>query len=208
MDKKIIYGIIAVVVIVAVFLYLNPAILKGNTDVTTEKDFKTLAQEKYNILKKNDLALETLADEKLLELSATNFDKAIKELNDNKASKNAALKDLSELYILFLEELKLRKELLLQQATIDKLSGVGVCANLETLDKALETNDTLYNAVLENNKKIEDYIAKHRTEAEDIELANYLEDEDEVFINYYELKDYILVMQENCVNLGEGYVNE
>ena len=141
-------------------------------------------------------------------MNVSNFDKAIQDLEEKKTSKDAALAELSDVYIAILQEMKYRKELLQYQATVDKLSGEGVCANIDTLDKALEANDNVYNAILENNNKIEDYAKNNEKENEEIGLEKYLEDEDEVFINYYELKDYILSMQENCINFGEGYVNE
>ncbi|MEK6973335.1 MAG: hypothetical protein AABW72_04830 [archaeon] len=207
MEKRFVYGILAIIVVIAA-VYVLWNLPKGQT--ADKKGFAALANSANNILASNEVAFETVSESKLAVLSEEKVETAKADLLDLQAKNadNKALADLVDLYVALLDELKVQSKLKKGEETLLKLSSKGLCENLNLLDNTIQDNENAYNLVLENNKKLEEYVVAHPTENQELGLENYLEDEDEAFINYYELKDYIVTIEENCLAIGEGLPNE
>lgn len=200
MDRKVLFVVI-VLVIFAGFLAMN----FFPTPVESKASFEELKEKASAILEENSINLGALINEDLSVVEYSKIEKAKEKLLNLKKenSDNSEIAELVDVFVALLSEIKVMKEFVELQKTIDKLNDEGLCKNVELLNEYSKKAEEVYNLFLLHKLLIDDFIKKYPKESIDLNIYKYKIDEDQAFINYSELKGYIVNKLEACVGQVE-----
>lgn len=121
------------------------------------------------------------AKEAIVAIPDSSFAKTTAKINSLKPSfKTNALKDLSSIYLKFVEEYVLRKTLMAGADAFDALSPEEKCSSLDKADAVYKTQQELVNIYKSNTALITEFAGKYPAEYESTKLSEKLFSEDQL----------------------------